>query len=256
MQSKVIAAGDAAKPKTPLGGFRAKRLPAEAAVRHTSEKFLNNGGKSRSRHGVVALLVLALVAIAPDTRVSAQTVSAQEDAVGQVVRQQGVVTALRTTMARSLRLGASVFRGDRIITAAQAKVEIAFGDGSTLTLGPGTSVDVVNYSPRAEQRADLFLLIGIIRTSLSKLWSGGFRVRTRAAVASVRSTEWITEAREDRSSVFVISGQVGVTATATGASVGLSEGEGSDIEVGGSPTPPKRWGDARVEGVLARTRLP
>ncbi len=256
MQSKVIAAGGSVKPATTPRGFRAKQLPAQAAARHTAQEFLYGDGARRLCHGFAGLFVLCLVAIATATPISAQEVSPQEEAVGEVVQQQGVVTALRATTARSLRLGASIFRGDRIITAARAKVEIAFADGSTLSLGPDTSVDVASYSPRAEQRGDLFLLIGIIRTRLSNLWSDGFKVRTRAAVASVRSTEWITEAREDRSSVFVISGRVGVTAMATDVSVDLSEGEGSDIEVGGSPSPPTQWGAARVEDVLARTRLP
>jgi hypothetical protein len=159
-------------------------------------------------------------------------------------------------MARSLHLGAAIFRGDRIITAAEAKVEIAFQDGSTLSIGSETSVDLESYSPAAPQRGGLLLLIGIIRTSLSNLWSGGFEVRTRAAIASVRSTDWITQAREDRSSVFVISGEVEVAGVAGGAPVRLSEGEGTDVDVGGVPSPPEQWGDARVQDVLARTRLP
>lgn len=197
-------------------------------------------------------LLLGLLAMAASAPASAQ----EQEAVGQVVRQQGLVTALRATMARPIHLGASVFRGDRIITAPEAKVEIAFGDGSTLSVGSSTTVEIEDYSPGARQRGGLLLLIGIIRTSLSNLWSDGFEVRTRAAVAAVRSTDWITEAREDRSSVFVVSGEVEVTGAAGDASVLLSEGEGTDVEVGEAPSPPAQWGDARVQDVLARTRLP
>jgi hypothetical protein len=200
----------------------------------------------------VGVILLCLIAIAPATPASAQA----QEAVGQVTRQQGVVTALRTSMARSLHLGAAIFRGDRIITAAEAKVEIAFQDGSTLSIGSETSVDLESYSAAAPQRGGLLLLIGIIRTSLSNLWSGGFEVRTRAAIASVRSTDWITQAREDRSSVFVISGEVEVAGVEGGAPVRLSEGEGTDVDVGGVPSPPAQWSNARVQDVLARTRLP
>lgn len=196
-------------------------------------------------------LLLCLGLLAP-----AVPVSAQGEAVGQVVQQRGVVTALRTTVARSLHLGAPVYQGDQVVTAGQAKVEIEFDDGSTLSLGAGTTVELESYAPAARRPGRLLLLIGIIRTSIAELWSGGFDVRTRAAVASVRSTDWVTEAREDRSSVFVVEGAVEVTAEAGGASVLLSAGEGTDVPVGGAPSGPTQWGAARVQDVLERTRVP
>jgi len=197
-------------------------------------------------------LMFLLIALVPAGPLSAQ----EREAVGQVVQQRGVVTALRTTAARSLHLGAPVFPGDQVITAAQAKVEIEFDDGSTLSVGAGTTVEVVNYAPAARRPGRLLLLIGIIRTSISELWSGGFEVRTRAAVASVRSTDWVTEARDDRSSVFVVEGAVEVTAEPGGESVLLSAGDGTDVPVGGAPSSPVQWGAARVQDVLERTRVP
>jgi hypothetical protein len=98
--------------------------------------------------------------------------------------------------------------------------------------------------------------MGIVRTGLSDVWKDGFEVRTRAAVASVRSTDWITEAGKDRSSVFVVSGKVSVTGVAGGARVILEPGQGTDIENGGAPSTPKKWGASRVEQVMARTRVP
>ena len=227
-----------------------------AAVRPGRQASRRGDSIRERRHGVAGFFLLCFLAIAPVSPAPAQENPPESAAVGQVVRQQGVVTALRSTVARPLHLGASVFQGDRIITAAEAKVEIAFNDGSTLTLGTQTSVDLETYSPASQRGGRLSLLIGIIRSSLSSLWRGGFEVHTRAAVASARSTEWITEVGEDRASVFVVSGQVAVTGTATGATVSLSEGDGTDVDVGGSPSPPTQWGAARVQDVLARTRLP
>ena len=102
----------------------------------------------------------------------------------------------------------------------------------------------------------LKLLLGIIRTSLSGAWSGGFEVQTRAAVAAVRSTDWITEARDDRTAVFGVAGKVAVRALADDTEVVLAKGFGTDVVNGEAPTPPKQWGSSRVEEVLARTRLP
>ncbi len=198
------------------------------------------------------VLSFCLVVIATGATVSAE----EQDAVGQVIQQQGVVTARREAVPRPLYVGAAVYTGDRIVTAAEARVEIEFRDGSTLSIGSGTDVEVMDYSPGARKSGRLTLLIGILRTSLSDLWTDGFDVWTRAAIASVRSTDWVTEAREDRSSVFVVSGEVEVAAVADGTRVRLSAGQGTDVEIGGAPSPPKRWGSARIEDVLARTRLP
>lgn len=197
------------------------------------------------------LLVLALVWSGTGT-----AEAAEENAVGQVVRQQGAVLALRDGLARPLLPGALVYRGDRITTRFDGKVEVEFRDGSVLTIGSGSDVDLDQYAPDSAQPGRLTLLIGIIRMNLSNLWSGGFEVRTRAAVASVRSTHWVTEAKEDRSSVFVIAGEVEVVGVAERSRVLLSEGLGTDVEAGGAPSAPKRWGSSRVEDVLARTRLP
>ncbi len=181
---------------------------------------------------------------------------AQEaDSVGQVVRQQGPVTALRASLPRSLYLGASVFPGDRIVTTSAAKVEIEFSDGTLLSVGSDTDVELSDYTPGSRKPGALSLLLGIIRTKLSILWTIGFEVRTRAAIASVRATDWVTEARDDGTAVFVVDGKVAVTGTA-GATVVLGPGSGTDVGVDGVPAPPKTWNSTRVDDVLGRTRLP
>lgn len=206
----------------------------------------------RIRFVALPVLTVGLMTLGASMSASAKELAA----VGQVVQQHGVVTALREGTPRALRLGASIYTGDKVITRANAKVAIEFRDGSTLSVGSDTKVTVSEYAPEGRKRGILTLLLGIIRTHLSEIWQDGFDVRARAAVASVRSTDWVTEAREDRSSVFVVAGTVAVRGVADGAEVVLGEGFGTDVETGGAPSQPKKWGSSRVEQVLARTRLP
>jgi len=183
--------------------------------------------------------------------------TAQEDAaVGQVVQQKGPVTALRAGVPRSLYIGAFLQSGDRIRTGAAAKVRIDFRDGSSLSLGENTDVELSAYLPEGSGRGVLTLLLGIIRTSLSSVWRDGFEVRTLAAVASVRSTDWITELNQSRASVFVVDGSVAVRGVGDDSEVVLEKGFGVDVEAGKAPPAPKEWGAARVEQALARTRVP
>jgi hypothetical protein len=179
--------------------------------------------------------------------------------VGQVVRQQGNATALFQGRPRLLHVGAQIFESDWIFTDSAAKVAVELADGSTVSVGPGSRVEIARYALDAENRGvggTLTLILGIIRTALSDAWHGGFEVRARAAVASVRSTDWITQSGPDKTSVFVVDGSVAVRGSADGTTVTLGLGNGTDVETGGAPSPPKQWGAARVAEVLERTKVP
>ncbi len=83
--------------------------------------------------------------------------------------------------------------------------------------------------------------------------SGGstFRVITPQAIAAVRGTRWAVDVSGDKSSVFVVNGQVGVVRRTGGLGVALRPGEGVDVEPG-IPLTVKRWAPPRVSALLAR----
>jgi hypothetical protein len=83
--------------------------------------------------------------------------------------------------------------------------------------------------------------------------SGGstFQVITPQAIAAVRGTKWAVDVNADKSSVFVVHGQVGVTRRSGSRGVTLRAGEGVDVEPA-TPLEVKRWAPARVSALLAR----
>lgn len=180
------------------------------------------------------------------------------DAVGEVVRQVGAVVALRDGSTRALHIGAAVERGDTIVTYNGSKVAIRLADGGTLSLGNSTEVEISEYVADGRQgiRGVLTLVIGIVRTGLGGLWRDGFEVRTRAAVASMRSTDWITEATPEAAAVFVVEGTVAVAGRHDAGTVVLNAGDGTDVPVGGSASAPKQWGQKRVDAFVARSGVP
>jgi hypothetical protein len=134
-------------------------------------------------------------------------------------------------------------------------VVIRFEDGSLCTIGPDSELVLADLA--ASAGGWLELVRGIVRLILAPgARSTETGVRTRAAVASVRSTDFIVDAALDRAAVFVADGAVLVTGRLTGASVTLQGGEGTDVGLREPPTPPKRWGEKRVGEVTARTSLP
>jgi hypothetical protein len=81
------------------------------------------------------------------------------------------------------------------------------------------------------------------------------QVITPQAIAAVRGTRWAVDAQESRTSVLVLNGQVAVRRPGgAGGQVVLGPGEGVDIDPGTSALEVKRWGQPRVDALLARLR--
>lgn len=78
-----------------------------------------------------------------------------------------------------------------------------------------------------------------------------FQILTPHAIASVRGTVWAVDVGASGTAVFVRDGRVSVSRRDGSESVVLSPGEGVDVTPG-EPLVVKRWGAARVEGLLAR----
>jgi ferric-dicitrate binding protein FerR (iron transport regulator) len=171
---------------------------------------------------------------------------------GHVLRIVGEVEIERASGTTALGVGQPVATGDRIKTREDARVEIELEGGVRLILGPDSRLVVPEQASRAISVVDL--LKGIVRATLPDEGVGGFMIRGRTAVASVRSTEWIVETDETSTAVFSISGEVQVIGT--GGSVILMPGEGTDVEAGSAPTEPKEWGVERRSDVVFRTQFP
>jgi len=82
---------------------------------------------------------------------------------------------------------------------------------------------------------------------------GGFQVLTPHAIASVRGTRYVVDAKveKEETDVFVARGHVGVRNRSTSESTTLRPGEGSDV-VPGKPLDAHVWAAERVQKLMAR----
>lgn len=92
---------------------------------------------------------------------------------------------------------------------------------------------------------------------LFDLIAGGGRdvqVVTPQAITAVRGTRWAVDVGEGMTSVFVVRGAVGVRRPDAGGEVVLGAGDGVDVGDGEERGRPrvKRWGEARIRGLMAR----
>ena len=118
-------------------------------------------------------------------------------------------------------------------------------DGAKFTLqSQGGQVDTVDLLSKA-----------VLVEAPSQKGKSRFQVITPQAIAAVRGTKWAVDAQESRTSVLVLNGQVAVRRPGgAGGQVVLGPGEGVDVEPGSGALEVKRWGQPRVDALLARLR--
>jgi len=219
-----------------------------------------SGPFRRARSAAIGCLVCLFLigALGP------QPLDAQDEVagVGTVTALVGEVTVTGhgETEPRPLEEGRPVFEGDRIVTGAGARVRLELVDGSVLQLGENTELylDWVLHAPAYESRnVVLELAAGILRSVVEAIAPRSrVELRTETAVASVRGTEWITEATA-ASAIVTLDGQVAVRNRRedVAGEVVLGPGEGTTVEADAPPTEPSVWGDARRESFIERSAI-
>ncbi len=184
---------------------------------------------------------------------------AKASGVGRVAVIQGEAWLHDLAGEHRLYPGDPVGEGERLSTGTSSRLQVLFVDGTLLTIGPDSTVEVAHYEAADGERVALLrLLAGILRVAIGDdaAWDS-FEVESGTAVASVRATEWVVEETATGSAVFVLSGRVAVAGKApvAPAVVVLAPGEGTDVPEGGAPTPPKEWGPGRRDATLERVSL-
>jgi len=190
----------------------------------------------------------------------------QGEPLCRVLQLEGQAWRDRAGQQSPLALGDDLALGDRLATGADSKVQVLFVDGSSLVLGPESECGIAVYDPEPATAAVLLLLlVGTLRVSVGEAveWQS-YEVQGGTAVASVRGTAWAMEETPQGSAVLCLEGAVevrsrlsgGAPPEAAGAGVVLQPGEGTDVPRNGPPSPPKTWGEARRDKLLALVTLP
>ena len=207
---------------------------------------------------IASLAILLLVLWSPPAPAQAPA------AIGRVDALTGECTVTRFGGggAGALAVGAALYEGDRVQTAAGARLRLVLADGTVVQLGESTdlALDWFLYAPDVStQNVLLRVSSGIFRVILELvLPRAAFEVQTATAVATVRGTDWITEASAEATAIVALDGQVAIRnlQPAIAGEVVLGPGEGTTVNAGAPPTAPTVWGDARRNQFIERTTVP
>lgn len=190
-------------------------------------------------------LFAALILLGPSAA------AAQDGRTCTLSRLSGPATLQRDGTVTAVGTGASLGDRDRLRTGAASKAEVTCSDGTTITLGAATDLDLGRIAGAGNTGSLLGLLEGIARFVLPEnRRPSAFEVSAPTAVASVRSTEWVMQADGRGTAVLVVRGRVGVQGRAPGPIAELGPGQGVDVPPGSPAPEPRTWGAERAAAAL------
>lgn len=145
--------------------------------------------------------------------------------------------------AEPIARGDTLAAGDRVVTAEKSAISLVFADGSYLLIGPDSEVlfDALStFEGQGMLDTRIRLQRGRLENRVKALQTpdARYEIHTPAAVTVVRGTEFRIGADSDGASRSeVTEGKVNVSAA--GETVPVSAGEGTRIEPGQPPAPPR-----------------
>ena len=171
--------------------------------------------------------------------------------IGSVARVQNTAWALNTGDNRSLEAGAPIYDGDVLSTGSEARLEVTFVDGTSLTLGQNAVIEVDEfvYDPDAESGSTAWDVVAgaflMVTGEIAKNSPENVSISTPSATIGIRGTQFWGGQIDDGYGILLLEGIITV-ATPTGTVVLGEVGEGTMIAAAGAaPSDPIIWGDEK-----------
>ena len=197
-----------------------------------------------TRRGPLRLMFLGVPAALPFS----WTVIAAESVAGYVAEVRGEVTAELEAARRVLVPRDRIFLGDDVVSGSQSRAALQLGRDTSLRLGANAQVRIDRFI--VDAGGILTLEGGAMLLDKMPGTAGSLQIRGPFGLITVRGTGVFVGPSNGVIGIFVVHGQVHVFAG--GGSVVLNPGEGTDIAAPGAPpTPPTRWGAARISAAYA-----
>jgi hypothetical protein len=183
--------------------------------------------------------------------------AAAQEAIGAVSHIQGKASGTHDGATEALDLKSSVFLGEVVSTGEAARLEVAFTDGTQVTLGEKAELrlDTFVFNPAVGSGTIKFGVVGAFRFlsgQVSKLASSDVSVTTPVATIGIRGTEfWGGPIDNQALGVFLIEGAVSVS-NAAGGRILSQPGQGTNIATpGAAPGPVTLWPPDKVDRAIA-----
>jgi len=154
--------------------------------------------------GALAQTVTDVATPATPTAAPTTAPSANTARIGTFKQVQGDAWIGAGTARRAAQPGAGVAVVDRLSTGPQGAATLTLKDGTVLTMGPGTVMDLSQFQFDATTQQGNFLLdllrgsVRVVTGLLAKVNPELFKVQTPTSVVGVRGTDFIVETQDAR----------------------------------------------------------
>jgi len=167
---------------------------------------------------------------------------------GAVEEVRGTATGEIDGNKQVLSSRAEVYVGEKISTAEQSRIELRLGLDTKVRLGDMAQIKIDRFE---DAGGELTLEAGpVLLDKPSKSAPQSVQLKSPFGVVTVRGSKIFAGPSQGQFGVLVVDGDV--TVQAGGRSVRLRSGEGTNIKSpGATPTPARRWAEARVRAALA-----
>jgi hypothetical protein len=173
--------------------------------------------------------------------------AAAREATGRVDEVRGNASAEIAGERRNLAPEADVFLGDNLATGDSSRLKLHLGRETRLWLGERARIKIDRFL--VDAGGDIVLRGGPLLIDKTP-GAQPLNIRSAFGLISVRGTRLFAGPSNGVFGVLVVHGEV--TVTAAGQRLTLRGGEGTDIRApGAAPTPPRVWGQPRVDAALA-----
>ncbi|MBV9014356.1 MAG: FecR domain-containing protein [Alphaproteobacteria bacterium] len=171
-----------------------------------------------------------------------------ESVAGYVAEVRGEVTAELAASRRVLVPRDTIFIGDDVLSGSQSRAALQLGRDTSLRLGANAQVRIDRFI--VDAGGVLTLEGGPLLLNKAPGSAGMLQIRGSFGLITVRGTGVFVGPSNGVIGIFVVHGEIYVLSG--GRSVVLNTGEGTDISAPGAPpTPPARWGAARISAAYA-----
>jgi len=130
--------------------------------------------------------------------------------VGEVTKLRGQARVARGGGNVMLAEGTAIEEGDGVVTGPDARLKIQFKDGSVITLGENSKLNIETAKFEGNKRdIAATLLDGVVRAAVAKAGEGSnFAVSSSLVTSAARGTEWIMSIKDHTTSLLVLEGTV------------------------------------------------
>jgi hypothetical protein len=138
------------------------------------------------------------------------TVALAAESVGEVTKLRGQARAVRGGQNVMLAEGTKIEAGDGVVTGPDARLKVQFKDGSIITLGENSKLNIDKAKfDGAKRDIAATLLDGVVRAAVAKAGAGSnFQVNSSLVTSAARGTEWIMSIKDHTTSLLVLEGTV------------------------------------------------